>query len=337
MVWWLIAAGALASAGVREVRAVEQPTLRWLHTPREVAVGQRWTAALELSPPAASRPFDPDEVVLDALIRAPDASVVRMPVAWVEPYQVRPPQPPRFRREWMEPAGEPHWQVRWQSSVEGLHLVQVVGRLGNGTAVTSPPCEVTVTPGSAMPRLRVSRRDARFFELDDGRPWFAIGQNLCFIGPMQKVTVGRVGTVIGHLARHGVNYLRIWTGCDDWAIALEPGRGGAGPSPERWPVHEGTVSRRGMGEINQPDAAMLDRVVEAAEAAGVYLQICLLARDRYMRRLRDPASSEYAAAIRDAQRLFRYAVARWGASPAVAGGAMYLRTFGHLYKIAAPK
>lgn len=142
----------------------------------------------------------------------------------------------------------------------------MVARANNACGVTSSPLGVVVAPGTVPPRLRVSRRDPRFFELDDGRPWFAIGQNLCFIGPMQKVTPSRVATVIGRLAAHRVNYLRIWTGCDDWAISLEPGRGGPGPSPERWPVQERGVTHRSMGGVNQPDAAMLDLVVEAAEA-----------------------------------------------------------------------
>ncbi len=313
----LTLAAAIALAVHAEAPAVRAGALRWIQAPPTAVVGRAWTAALELSPPAG-HPFEPDEVALDAEIQGPDHDAVRMPLAWVEPFRPRPPQPPRFRREWMEPESEPHWRLNWRFARPGPHAVTVIAKVKNALAITSAPLDVAVAPGAVPPRLRVSRRDPRFFELDDGRPFFAIGQNLCFIGPMQKVTPGRVGTVIGRLAAHGVNYLRIWTGCDDWAISLEPGRGGPGPSPERWPVHERGVTNRGMGVVNQPDAAMLDLVVEAAEAAGVRLQICLLTRDRYMRRLRDPASPEYDAAIRDARRLFRYAVARWGASPAVA-------------------
>ena len=310
-------AAAVALTVPSETPAAPPTALRWIEAPPTAVVGRAWTAALELTP-RASHPFDPDEVALDAEIQGPEHDTFRVPLAWVEPYRARPPQPPRFRREWMEPEGEPHWRLTWRFQRPGPHTVAVVARVNNACVVTSSPLGVVVAPGTVPPRLRVSRRDPRFFELDDGRPWFAIGQNLCFIGPMQKVTPSRVATVIGRLAAHGVNYLRIWTGCDDWAISLEPGRGGPGPSPERWPVHERGVTHRGMGEVNQPDAAMLDLVVEAAEAAGVRLHICLLTRDRYMRRLRDPASPDYAAAIRDARRLFRYAVARWGASPAVA-------------------
>ncbi|MCX7817951.1 MAG: hypothetical protein N2652_01875 [Kiritimatiellae bacterium] len=290
--------------------------LRWLDAPPTARVGQAWIAALEFGPRVIN-PFDPDEVSIEAEFAAAHRDAVRLPAAWIEPYRVRPAAPPRYHREWMEPHGKPHWRITWRPSQPGTHTLAAIARF-RGLTITSAPMVVAVATGADVARVCVSRRDPRFFALHDGRPFFAIGQNLCFIGPMQRVSAGRIGEVIARLAEHRLNYLRIWTGCDDWAISLEPGRGGGGPSPERWPVHESGVTNRGMGAVNQPDAAMLDLVVDAAESAGVYLQICLLTRDRYMGRLRDPAAADYDAAIRDACRLFRYAIARWGASPAVA-------------------
>jgi hypothetical protein len=63
---------------------------------------------------------------------------------------------------------------------------------------------------------------------------------------------------------------------------------------------------------------MLDEIVASAERHELYLQLCLLTRDLYMNALKDTASAEYEAAIADAKKLFRYAVARWGSSTSVA-------------------
>ncbi|MGE5294084.1 MAG: hypothetical protein ACM3VT_04595, partial [Solirubrobacterales bacterium] len=63
--------------------------------------------------------------------------------------------------------------------------------------------------------------DPRFLEFSDGQPFFAIGQNLAFIGESQYVTVPKAEEVIGELARNGANSLRIWTCCEDWALAIE--------------------------------------------------------------------------------------------------------------------
>jgi len=54
--------------------------------------------------------------------------------------------------------------------------------------------------------------------------------------------------------------------------------------------------------------------VEAAERHDIYLMLCLITRDLYMKDLSDPTSAEYERAIRDAKNLMRYAVARWGYS-----------------------
>ena len=81
---------------------------------------------------------------------------------------------------------------------------------------------------------------------------------------------------------------------------------------------EADPNRPAVGVVSQVDAALLDAVVEAAERNGIYLMLCVLTRDLYMGRLSDPISPAYDAAIRDAKRLMRYAVARWGASTHVA-------------------
>jgi len=96
------------------------------------------------------------------------------------------------------------------------------------------------------------------------------------------------------------------------ALSLKESAGG----PEL--LWEADLDRPVIGNYNLHDCFMLDKVIEAAETNGICLQLCLLTRDLYMDRLRDSSSAEYDQAIKDAQRLLRYAVARWGYSPNVA-------------------
>jgi len=84
---------------------------------------------------------------------------------------------------------------------------------------------------------------------------------------------------------------------------------------------EADPSRPELGVYNLRDAFIMDKVVEAAESTGVYLQICLLSnpvRDLYMKRLKDPQSPKYDEAIKYAKQAFRYAIASWGYSTNVA-------------------
>jgi hypothetical protein len=81
---------------------------------------------------------------------------------------------------------------------------------------------------------------------------------------------------------------------------------------------EANVNRPPRGFYNQLDCFMLDELVEAAERNGIYLMLCLITRDIYMKDLADSSSSDYERAARDARNLMRYAVARWGYSTNVA-------------------
>jgi hypothetical protein len=90
----------------------------------------------------------------------------------------------------------------------------------------------------------------------------------------------------------------------------------AGGGPELLP--DADPDRPVPGTYDERDCAMLDRLVETAEAKGVRLQLCAITRDLYMGSLKDPASPAYSRAIDDARKLFRYCAARWGASTAVA-------------------
>ncbi|MCB1125617.1 MAG: hypothetical protein KDM81_03905, partial [Verrucomicrobiae bacterium] len=283
---------------------------------------------------------------------------------------------------------------------------------------------------------RVSRTDPRFLEFSTGEPFFPVGQNLAFIGEGQYVTPTKAEQILGKLGAHGANYVRLWTGCEDWALAVEARKSAwgrswdwkppFGPNPdeaghpcvmldtqrsmaEANPSHpvglkpgtryvlsgkvradldtsvsmtlggraippltaaagewtdwrfefqageddfwlgtlrfqregagrawlnalslrasdggpellwEAAINRPVRGFFNPLDCFQLDEVVRAAEANGVYLQVCLLTRDLYMSALKDPASDAYAQAIADAKKTLRYAVARWGASTHVAG------------------
>jgi len=95
-------------------------------------------------------------------------------------------------------------------------------------------------------------------------------------------------------------------------LSLKEAKGG----PEL--LGEADVNRPPRGSYNQADCLMLDQVVEAAEAHGLYLELCLLTRDHYMHALGKANTPAYDAAVADARKLLRYAVARWGYSTSVA-------------------
>ncbi|HOD81939.1 MAG: hypothetical protein BWX88_00072 [Planctomycetes bacterium ADurb.Bin126] len=97
-------------------------------------------------------------------------------------------------------------------------------------------------------------------------------------------------------------------------VELDDNAAPAGPNL----LWQADVNRSTIGWYDQEDCSFLDRVVEAAEQTGVYLQVVVVTRDLYMKSLSREDSAEYAEASESIRRLMRYAVARWGYSPHVA-------------------
>ncbi len=108
--------------------------------------------------------------------------------------------------------------------------------------------------------------------------------------------------------------LRLAGGGTVWLRNLSLREAGGGPEL----LWEADPSRPTMGNYNPVDCFILDKVLEYAEAKGIAIQLVVLTRDLYMSRLKDDKSPAYAAAIADAKRTLRYAVARWGAFTSLA-------------------
>jgi hypothetical protein len=167
-----------------------------------------------------NNPFDPHEVDLSLAIRTPAGRSLRLPAFFVQRFEHKTISKSGRAAAWMYPTGQPVWRARFAPREEGVYRVVAELRDGHGMA-SSEAVEFRSTATRGAGFVRVSRRDSRFFEFDDGQPFFPIGQNLAFIGEGQHVTLPKMEQVFENLAANGANWLRIWTCCHDWALAIE--------------------------------------------------------------------------------------------------------------------
>ena len=116
--------------------------------------------------------------------------------------------------------GMPHWQVRFAPDEVGQYVARARIRDAHGS-YESQEVHFAVTASNSPGRVRVSQQDPRYLEFSNGRPFFPIGQNMAFIGEGQNVTPARVEPILKQLSENGANYLRVWTGCEDWALARQ--------------------------------------------------------------------------------------------------------------------
>ena len=187
-------------------------------------------------------PFDPAEVDLSLLITTPSEHTVTLPAFWHQRYQRRRTGKGSRQEDWFYPLGEPVWTARFAPMEVGTHLA--VARLEDRRGTfDSQPVRFQCKPSSRRGFLRTSTRDPRFLEFSEGEPFFAIGQNLAFIGNQQYADLSRAEAIFGRLSQNGANFLRIWTCCEDWAMAVEARKSAWGRSwhwkPPIVPMPEG--------------------------------------------------------------------------------------------------
>ncbi len=165
-------------------------------------------------------PFDPEEVDLSLLVKTPDGQLLTLPCFFSQDYEMRRREGRRKTASWMYPVGLGSWRGRFAPMQLGTYEVSARLTDRRGTRRSSPERLVCVS-STNRGFLRASKRDPRFFEFDSGDPFFAIGQNLAFIGEGQYVTLAKAEDIFSKLSRNGANDLRIWTCCKDWALAVE--------------------------------------------------------------------------------------------------------------------
>ena len=121
---------------------------------------------------------------------------------------------------WCYPRGTGAWKARFAPMEVGTYTARAVLKDGQGE-ISSAPVTFECVASASKGFLRAGKEDPRFMQFSEGQPFFAIGQNLAFIGEGQYVTLPKAEEIFGKLAANGANFLRIWTCCEDWAMAIE--------------------------------------------------------------------------------------------------------------------
>ena len=202
----------------------------------------------------------------------------------------------------------PVWMLRFTPQETGRYTLQTYVRNSVGEArlpeqsmVVAPENSERAAPGRRGGNVRVSKRDPRQLELQDGSPFYCFGQNVCWTKNWTPY--------LEKIQTYGGNTCRIWL-CP-WGLSLE--------------------RKAEPGSFDPKEAARLDALLEQAEATGVRIVFCFTfhgaTRDMwndspYNQMNGGPCArgQEFFSdwrAKRQFKRLLSYAAARWGASPAL--------------------
>jgi len=221
------------------------------------------------------------------------------------------------------------WKVRFAPTEAGQYnyYLTVTDKDGTTRYPSSGSLNFTAASSSSKGFVRVSPRDSRFMEFDNGESFIPIGSAHQWWRCCGLRTNDYINTFSDFNA-HGINWVRIWIQNDGYSQTIE-GRYDAYRYPDDYNPEETGVDISAIPkgtQINQRGAYEMDIIVDSAEQNGVYMILCSHGDPYWIWE-----GSVYNAPwnttrvgfddinhIRNWQRNFRARVARWGYSTSVA-------------------
>ncbi len=282
-------------------------------------------------PDRYTNPFDPTQIDAGATVITPSGTTNTVHAFYYQPHY-------RLEDELgepVEPDGQPEWRVRYCPREPGDYTLSLYARDTFGETAVTNALRFTAAPpaADALRFVRVSQKDRRYFEFDDGSLFYPIGHNT------RSATDTRMDDKFPWVFRKeegstayrryfkrmqeaGENMAEVWMSA--WSLGLE------------WT--EGVSGYHGANDFHMGNAWELDRVIDLALKHRIHINLVL----NYHGRISTWSDPEWhlhpynkktpggwleeplqffsdARAIEMQRRFCRYTQARWGWSPVIFG------------------
>jgi len=199
--------------------------------------------------PAASNPFDPDVIRLDATFTLPSGSTIAVPAFWYQGYT----RSLSGGNEYDAATSPPQWRLRFTPPQTGAYSVSLTIQTNHqpygGPVVTNFVVPVT-SPPARYGYVSVAPNH-RYFQTGDGRGLPLIGENVAW--PTGRGTYDYDAWFASMQTAHE-NFARIWM----------------------WPTSFGIEDAQPtLNNYSLAPAWQLDYVLQLAEQKGIYVQLTL--------------------------------------------------------------
>ncbi|MBI4977785.1 MAG: hypothetical protein HZC28_09895 [Spirochaetes bacterium] len=215
--------------------------------------------------------FDPEDILVNAVITKPDGYTVTIPAFFMLPLEPENGLTQMLYSGKYRTNGPACWMVRYAGDKPGAYAMKITVRDAQGVTAESTAYPFTVTVSKKPGFVRVSTANPNYFERSDGSAFFGCGANVPWTRLNEKPKSGAPSyeNYFGRAAGM-MNATRVWL-CH-WAW-LE------------WTPQEkknDTHSYAGLGYYNQHIAAHLDRVIALAESNEYAVMLTLEDNNEHM-------------------------------------------------------
>ena len=234
--------------------------------------------------------FNPDDISLAASVRDPDGKTFEVPGFLARFEDAKDPKDPKRQNA--------IWLIRITPRQVGKYEFTVTVKNAMGESVSELKNFTAVENRGSDGFVGISRSDPRSFELDTGKPFWPVGQNVCWANEFD--------VYFKKMKDAGESVTRVWL-CP-WGMMVE--------------------KKGKLGEYDLDEAAKVDAVLALAQKQGLRVMLVLQyhgmlnssswSENAYNAKNQGPCefASDYftdAKARKYTKRFLRYASARWGA------------------------
>ncbi|MEP6985370.1 MAG: PQQ-binding-like beta-propeller repeat protein, partial [Chloroflexota bacterium] len=214
------------------------------------------------------------------------------------------------------------WKLRFSPDEIGNYTYYITVTDKNGTSQSTNMSLQSVASASKG-FVKVSSRDSRFMEFSDGSSFVPISAGHQWWKGGTGLRSLDYDKAFDDFAKNGINLTRVWDQNDGYALTVEGHYDQYTYPGDFNPQDQGIdINSLAKGtQMNQRGNAEEDKIIEAAERDGVYIQLTSHGDPYWIWDASTnnpvPASWTDPARLRYWERNFRYRVARWGYSTSI--------------------